>query len=1800
MKRASCLLIIACSLLYLSFDSAAATHYVNVNSRTPVFPYTTWETAATNIQDGVDAAIAGELVLVTNGAYATGGKAVYGTMTNRVAVTNALTIQSVNGPDVTSIAGLQVPGSTNGDGAIRCVYLADGAVLSGFTLTNGATRASGDWTQEQCGGGVFCASVNATVTNCVLTGNSAYDRGGGAYYGTLNDCVLSANLASSGSGACGGTLSSCSLDGNMASGTGGGTYCCTLGNCTLNGNSAGSGGGSYNDKLNNCTLTGNSSKSNGGGSYFSMLYNCALSGNTASGSGGGSYSCTLTNCTLSGNTAFLDGGGARYGTLDNCIVYYNHAPNGPNWSGATFNYCCTTPLPPRGVGNLTADPLMASTSHLSTDSPCRRAGNTACASGADIDGEPWLSPPSIGCDEYYTGSMTEALSVAVSVSHSNVATGFEVEFVGMNFGPVSASRWEFGDGTVVSNRPYASHAWVEPGDYAVVLRAYNDSNPSGVTATAMVHVVALPVHYVSLSSVSPVAPYSSWATAATNIQDAVDSASVAGALVLVTNGVYQTGGKAVDGTMTNRVAVTNALTIQSVNGPDVTSIVGRQVPGTTNGDGAIRCVYLTNGAVLSGFTLTNGATRSFGDSTQEHCGGGVLCTSVTAAITNCVLTGNSAYMRGGGACCGMLNNCTLSGNRALSGGGAYYGTLNNCTLVRNFAQNGGGSYDGTLNNCTLSGNSAKSGGGSYDGALNNCTLAGNSAQEGGGSYEGALNNCTLSGNSAARGGGSYNGTLNNCTLTGNSASWGGGSFDGRLYNCALSGNTAPRSGGGSYAGTLMNCTLTGNTAYLDGGGAYSSTLGNCIVYYNHAPDGPNWTMSTLNYCCTTPLPPSGAGNLAADPQMASASRLSVGSPCRGAGSATYVSGVDMDGEPWLNPPSIGCDEYYSGSITGALSVAIAATYTNVAAGFEVEFQGLISGQVSASRWEFGGGTVVSNRPYASHTWGEAGDYAVVLRTYNDSNPSGVTAMAMVHVVEQPVHYVSFNSVSPIAPYNSWATAATNIQDAVDSATVIGALVLVSDGVYETGGKAVYGLMTNRIAVTKALTVQSVNGPEVTSIVGRQVPGTTNGDSAIRCVYLAEGAGLSGFTLTNGATRTSGDLNREQSGGGVFCASANATVTNCILSGNSSKAYGGGAFAGTLHNCLVIGNSAEGCGGGAFMGALNNCALSGNSAYSIGGGAYSGVLSNCVLSGNSALSGGGACSSTLNNCIVYYNRAADDPNWSGGTLNYCCTTPLPPSGTGNLAADPQMASASRLSVGSPCRGAGSVAYASGVDIDGEAWLNPPSIGCDEYYSGSMTGALSVAVAALFTNVAAGFEVEFKGLISGRVSCSRWEFGDGTILSNRPYASHSWREAGDYAVGLRAYNDSNPSGVTATAMVHVVEQPVHYVSLNSVSPVAPYSTWAAAATNIQDAVDSASVAGALVLVTNGVYATGGKAVYGLMTNRVAVTKALTVQSMNGPGVTTIVGRQVPGRTNDNGAIRCAYLADGAVLSGFTLTNGATRASGDLSQEQSGGGIFCASLNATVTNCVLSGNAAKFGGGASYGTLNNCILRGNSADSYGGGAYCGTLDNCVLTRNYVNSYGGGVYSGTLNNCTLSGNSARYGGGACYGTLNNCIVYYNLAGNGSNCYGGALDYCCTTPLPSSGTNNITDAPLFVDLAGGNFHLQSGSSCINAGNNTFVPGTLDLDGNPRIVGGTVDMGAYESSVVPPIPPEFTSCRSLADGVQLQFSGEIGRIYELYGSTNLTDWVLLGTLINLSGQLLYTDPTATNHPSRFYRAVQLP
>jgi hypothetical protein len=143
-------------------------------------------------------------------------------------------------------------------------------------------------------------------------------------------------------------------------------------------------------------------------------------------------------------------------------------------------------------------------------------------------------------------------------------------------------------------------------------------------------------------------------------------------------------------------------------------------------------------------------------------------------------------------------------------------------------------------------------------------------------------------------------------------------------------------------------------------------------------------------------------------------------------------------------------------------------------------------------------------------------------------------------------------------------------------------------------------------------------------------------------------------------------------------------------------------------------------------------------------------------------------------------------------------------------------------------------------------------------------------------------------------------------------------------------------------------------------------------------------------------------------------------------------------------------------------------------------------------------------------------------GGGAFGSTLDNCTLTGNSASMDGGGASGGTLNNCTLTGNSANFGGGASGGTLNNCIVWNNVALEGNDYSSiGSIRYSCTAPLPE-GEGNISEDPRFTDADNGDFRLRAGSPCINAGTNELVVGSVDLDGNPRIYNGRVEMGAYE------------------------------------------------------------------------------
>lgn len=337
-------------------------------------------------------------------------------------------------------------------------------------------------------------------------------------------------------------------------------------------------------------------------------------------------------------------------------------------------------------------------------------------------------------------------------------------------------------------------------------------------------------HYVWRNNPSaPVPPFTGgWASAATNIQDALDWA-VSNDVVLVASGVYNTGGRSnwpAGSALTNRVAISNAVTVRAVSAnPADTLIVGAPDPGTgSNGPSAVRCVYLAANSSLIGFTLTNGYTMATNLANSQ--GAGAYCASaVSSVLSNCVITSCRAFYYGGGAYQGYLTGCVVSNNIGGDrGGGVAYSTLRDSVIVGNTVGHFG---------VWISGNE-EGGGGMFGGSGVNSRILNNHApvRNGAGCNQSTLSGCIVSGNIQSGsiiggfgGAGIYKGSGTNCIIT-----------------CNVASNIARRGGGIEGDGsTFVGCLIASNKVYGAGGGigliAGSCVLSNCVIRENEATAG---------------------------------------------------------------------------------------------------------------------------------------------------------------------------------------------------------------------------------------------------------------------------------------------------------------------------------------------------------------------------------------------------------------------------------------------------------------------------------------------------------------------------------------------------------------------------------------------------------------------------------------------------------------------------------------------------------------------------------------------------------------------------------------------------------------------------------------------------------------------------------------------------------------------------------------------------------------------------------------------------
>jgi len=233
--------------------------------------------------------------------------------------------------------------------------------------------------------------------------------------------------------------------------------------------------------------------------------------------------------------------------------------------------------------------------------------------------------------------------------------------------------------------------------------------------------------------------------------------------------------------------------------------------------------------------------------------------------------------------------------------------------------------------------------------------------------------------------------------------------------------------------------------------------------------------------------------------------------------------------------------------------------------------------------------------------------------------------------------------------------------------------------------------------------------------------------------------------------------------------------------------------------------------------------------------------------------------------------------------------------------------------------------------------------------------------------------------------------------------------------------------------------------------------------------------------------------------------------------------------------------------------------------GGGIYCYGANPTLSNVTIASNTASDGGGIfcnnnSNPKLSHVAITGNISTSDGGGIHFAgsssspAISNIIITGNTAGNKGGGIYSFRTNlviiNGTLAANSAGYGDGiycrisnlalinsilwsdrvvfhfnTVPGHADSILVAYSLFQGGLN---GISTNDSTTIYWEDGNIIPVDTlnVPFIDPDNGNYSLQEGSLCIDAGTAFFAwqGDTLVNLSSDDYVSVAPDMGAYEYS----------------------------------------------------------------------------
>ncbi len=648
------------------------------------------------------------------------------------------------------------------------------------------------------------------------------------------------------------------------------------------------------------------------------------------------------------------------------------------------------------------------------------------------------------------------------------------------------------------------------------------------------------------------------------------------------------------------------------------------------------------------------------------------------------------------------------------------------------------------------------------------------------------------------------------------------------------------------------------------------------------------------------------------------------------------------------------------------------------------------------------------------------------------------------------------------------------------------------------------------------------------------PGEGGEDSCLRLYDVPAGARIEGFTFKYGNATTDDDV-----GGGIYCSSSLPTIADCEVT-YCYAYYGGGiacvdsstvaldnvsvhhnvtghSGAGvychystvTLTSCTISDNEASGSGGGFYSTFLSTANITGgtvgpdNSAALEGGGVYcsrtNGTIDNLTVSDNTAPKGAGLSlhlyAPGLTNCTIEDNTAAE---YGGGVYLEECVASI----TGNTTIEGNEAT-TYDGGGIYCTGA-----SDPVPVIDDNTIHDNSAG--RYGGGIATKDSSPAITrnTISLNTADhGGDGEGGGIgvdsgsyptidNNNTITGNSANHGGGIFLRN----GSSAQITGNEITSNDATNDGG--GIKCTGSNSSIDD--NTISLNT-----------------------ARDGGGIYSDKNCIISNNE------ISDNTADYKGGGIRCQNFTGA--IRGNQITGNSStneDGGGIYCGDMP-GGLIEGNEIS--------DNTAAGRGGGIACRLGGApTIKGNVILGNEATsqpgggiFCDGACDSLVSGNLIAGNSASSGGGVALDGTtvvLDGNTICDNDATTNGGGVHlwnasSATITNCIIAFNDAL--GGVEVGSGSPCaITYCDVYGN----VGG--DYVAMTDLTGTG-GNISVDPLFIDAAGGDYHLKSVagrwdpvaetwvtdgvySPCIDAGDpaSDFANETEDN-------GDRINMGAY-------------------------------------------------------------------------------